>query len=305
MGTFTVGGITYEELPNGKARVVSVAQQAVDPNPIKVREANTGIARDQATTGRTIVQTQGDQIDNRIRDATSGATIRKANADAMASELAAKEAQVKIDALNRQTANGGLPADKVAELRANLTGLDDFGRTVASLRQQYNDNFKGGGVGALAEYLPAFLRPANGVFNDTAGALRTKVTQAQGLQARQFDTPKEQQMFMAPLTPSSWDTDAQTENKLRTLEGMVNTGRQKILAQAPGLAPQDPRQVASQALQREYRSYTDQTKDLPALARQVGLKKLQSDPRMKRLWGIVNGQGGGKQPGVIDFNDLP
>src|SRR3546814_10870873 len=102
---------------------------------------------------------------------------------------------------------------------ALVTGVQTCALPISSLRQQYNENFKGKNP---AEYLPVVARPANGVFNDTSGSLSAYVAAALGLSGQQFNTPAEQQLFIGSILPKSGDTDAQIENKLGRLEELLN-----------------------------------------------------------------------------------
>lgn len=119
----------------------------------------------------------------------------------------------------------------VAEAQANLDNLNNLAGYVTNLRQQYSQNFAGKGVGALAEYAPAWARPENGVFNDTSGSLLADMARAKGLTSQQFNTPAEQRMFFQPLIPNSSDTDEQIVNKLNMLDRMVQTGRNNFANQ--------------------------------------------------------------------------
>ena len=127
----------------------------------------------------------------------------------------------------------------VAEAQGNLDNLNNLAGYVASLRQQYAQNFKGKGIGSLVEYAPAAMRPANGVFNDTANSLLADMAKAKGLSSQQFNTPAEQKMFFQPLIPQAGDTDEQIVNKLDMLDKMVQTGRQNYANQivAQGAQP--------------------------------------------------------------------
>src|SRR3546814_1189011 len=102
---------------------------------------------------------------------------------------------------------------------ALVTGVQTCALPISSLRQQYNENFKGKNP---AEYLPVVARPANGVFNDTSGSLSAYVAAALGLSGKQFNTPAEQQLFIGSILPKFGDTDAQIENKLGRLEELLH-----------------------------------------------------------------------------------
>lgn len=269
-------------------------------------QAAAGLGQTQAATARTNVQTQGDQIDNRVKSALAPAQIAQAQAQAQKSQVDAAMAEF-------QRAHNGLSPDKVAEITGSLHKIDDLQGTVGDLRQQYNQNFKGGGLGALAEYLPSILRPANGVFNNTAGQLRGQIAQAQGLTSKQFDTPAEQKAFFEAFMPSSSDRDPQTEKKLDSLDRMANSGRANYMAQL-GLPPINatPTQARSE-LVKALAALNGQIGQMPPQARQVGMQHFNNDPRIQALRMIAGSAGGpaarparrAPRPGVIDFNDLP
>lgn len=137
--------------------------------------------------------------------------------------------------LDRRTAL----ADAQAAYR-NMASLEGY---VKDLRRQYDANFKGKGIGSIAEYLPAVARPANGVFNDTGQSLLADMAKAKGLTAQQFNTPAEQKMFFEPLIPKAGDTDEQIVSKINRLEQMIGSGKTNYAGQINALGGEAPQQV--------------------------------------------------------------
>ena len=199
-----------------------------------------------AALGQTQTNTAGQAMDNQVNRATIADRIAAQKAAAIKAQADAEKARADAAAAARLNANHGLTPDKVAELQANLSQVNTLGKTVESLKHQYNQNFA---VNRNPlELLPGNIRPANGVFNDTAGQLLTDIAKAKGLTSQQFNTPAEQRMFFEPFIPKASDTDERILSKLKALEGMVNSGRQmtmKQLGMKPPTAP--PRRTAPAA----------------------------------------------------------
>lgn len=118
-----------------------------------------------------------------------------------------------------------LTSDKRVELEKGATSINNLANGIASLRDQYTKNFKGKGIGSVAEYLPPIVRPENGVFNDTSGSLSAYVAAALGLSGQQFNTPAEQQLFIGSILPRASDTDEQIQSKLDRLDVLLQNAR--------------------------------------------------------------------------------
>lgn len=202
--------------------------QAVAPNPLKVQEAQASIGNSQA-------QAQGKALDNRLSSATMGDSIAKAAADRQAAQFAAQEAQAKAAQATRdaQFAQGhnGLSRDKWNELNAQLQAVRNLNPQIAKLRDLYRQSFKGKGIGSIAEYLPATVRPVNGVFDNTGMSLIADLAKAKGLTSQQFNTPAEQRMFFEPMIPKASDPDEVMVSKIDALQRMVNNGVQGYAGQ--------------------------------------------------------------------------
>lgn len=179
-------------------------------------------AQIQAQTQSAIASASRAGQQNADDAATRPFRVREASAKATAAEVEAAAAR-------KRQANNFLPPEKVAELQGNLGQIEALEATLADLRGQYNKNFAT--YRNPLELLPGNLRPANGVFNDTAGRLLSQVSRAQGLTAQQFNTPAEQKMFFEPYIPKAADTDERILAKLKGLQEMASKGRASTMRQ--------------------------------------------------------------------------
>lgn len=189
---------------NGGASRPGVTIIPLDPYKAEAN-ARAGNADNRADAGLAITQRNSD--------------ISARNAETSAGSLAL--AREKFDAEQRAKNNPQLTAAQRKEIQDKRGTLRNLASGISSLRKQYNDNFKGKGVGAAAEYLPALMRPANGVFNDKSGSLSAYVAAALGLSGQQFNTPAEQKLFIGSILPTASDTDEQIESKLNTLDELM------------------------------------------------------------------------------------
>lgn len=172
-----------------------------------VGPAQTGVMQlggtDPEKAGNVIgqgIRNTGGVIDNRIKDATAGAVIRKANADAAKAEADARQAS-------------GLDPQKLANIRAAQSQIDRINQLYMS------GPGKTKGFSGVLDYLPT---AANKQF-DTAGAGLGEV----GLAA--FRTPgvgsqsdTELRAFIDANRPSASDYDAQIKEKLRNLQNRLD-----------------------------------------------------------------------------------
>jgi len=95
--------------------------------PYKGPQAAAGIANTQASTGRTVVQTQGDRIDNAVKAATQRPMIDKARAEAAIAQANALKATTGAqDEAKKQYLSkvaGMMTGDKVLKTIAEAKGL--------------------------------------------------------------------------------------------------------------------------------------------------------------------------------------
>lgn len=139
--------------------------------------------------------------------------------------------------------------EKRATDQAAYDQMMGLNRTLGDLRNRYNKDFKGQPANrlfGLTEMLPAKMRPANGVFDDTANSLLADLAKAKGLTSQQFNTPAEQKMFFSPMIPNSSDTDEQIANKLDQLQRLVNQGATTYMRKL-GMTPKLPQKQAKPA----------------------------------------------------------
>lgn len=155
-------------------------------------------------------------------DRQAEAAARDAQNDAISNQLKMQELEIKRQQAERE----GNTAKQLSEWRANLSNIGLLEKTVADLREQYDEHFKGKGLKSIAEeFAPARFAPQYGVFDATAQSMLADMAKAKGLTAQQFNTPAEQRMFFEPLIPKRGDTDEVIEQKLANLERMIATGR--------------------------------------------------------------------------------
>jgi len=264
-------------------RVSGGAQQALPADPLKQGQAQAGLQGQN-------LNNQGQYIDNRVATATMGDVVRKTRAEATKAETEAAAAQ-------RAFASGGLTPDKRAELQGNLNTISGVEGMLGKLRQRYNQDFAGKGIGSIAEYFPATMRPANGMFNDDARSLLSDMAKAKGLTSQQFNTPAEQRMFFEPLIPNASDTDEQIANKLSNLENMAGQGKRSTMQQ---LGMKDE----ATALREAEARLEQQIAGLPPKAQEIGRQRFYADPRIKKLMGkqSVTNAPRKQSSNVIDFN---
>jgi hypothetical protein len=225
MGQFTHDGVIYEELPSGQVRVVGFASQpagggngyVVPPNPILARRQSEKDARDADASRRDNIRTQI-AINNQDKPADGYRWV-----DAQHS----KQEIIPGGPADPNKVAGLTPAQRL-DLKKGYDSLSNLTAGIQKLKDQYQASFKGKDA---KEYLPSTLRPSNGVFNDTSGALSAYVATALGLSGQQFNTPAEQQLFIGSILPRAGDTDAQIENKLQWLDDLATRARSSAESQ--------------------------------------------------------------------------
>jgi len=240
------GWIYTQDAPGQPWRKTGQAQQQqiIPANPAKVQAAELGNIGAQLQNQRTAVQMQGDATNARVNSATEAARITKARADAKRAQI---DADARASEITFARAHNGLNRQQWNEAQSGLEQVQGLNRTIGDLRNQYNKNFKGKGVGSLAEYLPAMARPANGVFDNTALSLLADLAKAKGLTSQQFNTPAEQKMFFEPLLPNRNDTDEEIASKINALQRMTNDGTSRYARQlGMRTRPARPNQGAQQ-----------------------------------------------------------
>lgn len=167
--------------------------------PIKVQGGILGNSQTAAQTGRTVVQTRGDLIDNATKAATQAAIIAKAKADAQAAQAAAAAAQ----------------RDQRAKT-APLNALNNQLHTVWDLYAKGPGKTKG--LAGLGDYLPTgqnsqFDAAAAGLAEIGQNAFRTPGVGSQ--------SDKELAAFVQANRPSTSDFDPAIEQKMANLENRL------------------------------------------------------------------------------------
>jgi hypothetical protein len=130
-----------------------------------------------------------------------------------------------------------LTSEDRGKLMAQLSGAQSLAERINEIEARYNKDFKGGGPGALVEYLPGQLRPANQEFNDAGNAIMGDIAAAYGLSAQQQNTPTELKIRFGPFIPSASDRDGVIEAKIKRLKAIAQakaTQAAKQLGVDPG-----------------------------------------------------------------------
>jgi hypothetical protein len=158
-------------------------------------------AAQAATTGRTVVQTRGDMIDNQTKAATQAALIAKAQADAQAAENAAK----------------GITPEIMQQRAARLAQLNAINK---QLRKTW-DAFAAGpgktkGISGLADYNP-FLAP-NATFNTAGAGLIDMAQNAFRTPGQGGQSDKELAALVEASKPRAGDVDEAAMAKMGNVE---------------------------------------------------------------------------------------
>jgi hypothetical protein len=189
-------------------------------NPAAAYELPKAAAGLQSTQANT----QGQYIDNRIKEATAGATIAQEQGQA-------EKMQLEIEKLRRELAQGPQINPQQAELRDRISRLNQLTAQLDRVQELYDAGpGKTSGIGGIADYLPS---DANAAF-DAAGAALSQ----QGLAA--FRVPgtgtvsdRDAMMFDRANLPEASTRDTAIEEQLRGLRSRVNEEMQSLGRAAP------------------------------------------------------------------------
>lgn len=202
------------------------------------------IQGDAVGNTRTVVQTQGDRIDNSTKVATQAPTIRKVTAEAVSAE---------------NTANGLTPEVR-RTLQDRYTALQQLSPIIDDLGKQYEKNFRGsrpgfmnGGtgnrlMGSLSEIMPESIgipftdysittNPQNHRFNETARQAGAQVKSILGLTGTESNSAAEYNQKVMPYLPRAGDDDETIAAKLGRLRQMYRTQLNATQKQL-GITPQ-------------------------------------------------------------------
>lgn len=178
---------------------------------------------------------QGGGMQIKPADPTRQYDVQKAQADAIiAQNNAAKSGQPELPRGWRMGANGvaelipGIPqpAQSATAIAASQKAEGEKRRaeTIATLmgqvRQLYGQDIKDGWPNAISGRLPALVRPANEEFNAAANGILPLIRPLVAQSAKEGDSDKEMQVFMAYI-PQSWDDDRTIERKMNMLETLI------------------------------------------------------------------------------------
>lgn len=179
------------------------------------------------------VELEGARLANegrRIDIANAPYEAAKAAADADRARTEAQTAQIELEKLRQA---GHLTAEQKLKLESQATGLGNLRTRLGEIDTRYQNDFKGGGIGALSEYLPGALRPENQQFNDAGRAVMGDLAAAYGLSAQQQNTPEELKMRFGPFIPQATDRDEVIESKIARLNDIL-TGQEQLVSKQLG-----------------------------------------------------------------------
>lgn len=117
-----------------------------------------------------------------------------------------------------QGGSPGITAEQRGKLKAQQGGAIGLLRRIEEVETRYRNDFAGGGISALAEYLPGQLRPENQQFNDASRSLIGDLAAAYGLTAQQQNTPTELEIRFGPFIPRAGDRDEVIQAKIARLK---------------------------------------------------------------------------------------
>jgi len=180
----------------------------------QVPKAGADLDNTRASTGRTVVQTQGDLTDNAIKRATQAAAIAKANAEAVSAQHNAQ----------------GLTPEIIQQQKQRAKDMESLGAIINSLTDQYNRSFKGAGGssgrGIIAEVLPGTLpfglpgNKTNNLFDSTAMRAAPFVKSMLFPGSKDTDAAAEYQQKIMPFIPQHNDPDETIADKIKQLRGL-------------------------------------------------------------------------------------
>jgi len=201
-------GNWWESLPQANG-------QAVPANLLMLREMQGQIGATGANTTRTVVQTQGDLIDNRTKAATQAALIAKA----------------KAEALQAQNSAAGMTPENIYENQQRTKNMAALNDIIGSLTNQYEHNFKGSGGasnrGTLAELMPGSVfgvpvNSTNQLFDSTAMRAGPFIKSLLFPGSKDTDAAAEYMQKIMPFIPQSHDSDAVIEDKIKQLRDLYS-----------------------------------------------------------------------------------
>lgn len=330
-----MAGNPYDQFDEAPAAGVTLGTPAPD-YPYKPLQAAANLGQTKASTGHTDAETTGQQIANRVKNATADAQIQEARANAVLAQIKQAAAAQKYtddqSAELRQKAGTVLKADTVLDqinrarhdtgfLTTGFLGsmLGHIPGTSAYDLRRIADSGLGGNIALDAYTQLRADQPGNG----QAGS---------GIRLLQGELPLLKGKFGA-LDPNM--SEGEFSHSLDNAE----QGYRVMAAQAAGLDPMDPDtqrafgikppasgslaanfvqrsgngrmfagvtpKQAAAALSQAQQSLARQVANLPQRAQQVGIQHFNADPRIEQLRLIANRPPSSPSRKVVNFNDLP
>ena len=247
MGQFTQDGVIYEELPNGKVRVVGYANPANSPFADPRLAPQVQKAQNEAVASQFAPATA--QADAQIKgaEAANAAIVAQANRDKAVAEARTAELNAK----------GGPKID--ASTRAKAIQQYNYAQQLQGVIDHLNQLYTAGpgstkGIAGIQDYLPS---AANKNFDTAANAARGIVGQTLNFTGGQLNTPREAEQAIGPFLPQSSDFDSTIVQKIQSLQELANNGRENAIQTLGGapdangnvtpVAPQPAPQAAPEA----------------------------------------------------------
>lgn len=126
-----------------------------------------------------------------------------------------------------RTMRGEQPLTPAArnEMVGAYNSLNNLERGIDEIGGLYQQSFSGRNP---AEYLSGPLYPASNQLNEASGRLAAFIANALELSGQQFNTPREQQLFIQSYLPSNSDTDESMQGKIAALSDLLNNARRSM-----------------------------------------------------------------------------
>lgn len=225
MGQFTHNGITYEDLGNGKVRVVGYANGGAvpiggpDPKlPYETRKAQNDALASSSAPAKASADARIAELEAQIKaaQAPNAAAVAqaerdKAIAEAQKAQIEASGGGPKLDPAVRQKAIQQYGyAKQLSDIADNLTKLYLAGPGATK------------GLEGLKDFLPT---EGNKNFDAQANKARGIVGQTLAFTGGQLNTPQESEKGVGPFLPQSDNFDSTIEQKIQALRDLSAAGR--------------------------------------------------------------------------------
>lgn len=217
----TPDGRILEKQPDGTIQVVGTVG-GVASNPLKVREATTGI-------DNTAAQTTGRTLDNRVAGATIAPQIQtvvagagKATADATQSE--------------QQTRLNGLTSAQYSD----ALGQFNAAKQIQLMRRDLRQSFERGpgttqGLGGLADFIPNFLNEGTQRYDNAANRMRAFAKAGTGTTGGENNSLAEMKLNLGAYIPSSMQFDSTNEDSHAAIGGLGDKAFHEAIQRLGGI----------------------------------------------------------------------